>query len=106
MKQLFTERNALREIQIKTDIIDKEKYQMLLKCCNKYYNNLAFDFPFSFNYRTNSISTVNQQDLIRELKYRIPRFHADNYWKETPKRKLGQQKKDPYALLDYIEFMA
>ena len=78
---------------------------MLIECCDKYYDNLAADFPDRHSYG-NSIHSVDDKDLIRELKYRIPRFHADNYWQGTPKRKLGQQKKDPYALLDYIEFMA
>ncbi len=105
MKQLFSERNALRDIKIKTDLIDQEKYRMLIQCCDKYYDNLAADFPDRYSY-DDSIHSVNNRDLIRELKYRIPRFHADNYWQGTPKRKLGQSRKDPYALLDYIEFMA
>lgn len=105
MKQLFSERHALRDIKIKTDIIDREKYQMLIQYCDSYYNNLAADFPDKYSYN-NSIYGVNNRNLIRELKYRIPRFHADNYWPGTPKRKLGRSRKDPYALLDYIEFMA
>lgn len=105
MKQLFSERHVLRDIKIKTDIIDREKYQMLIECCDKYHDNLAADFPDMYSYN-NSINSVNDRNLILELKYRIPRFHADNYCQVTPKRKLGQSKKDPYALLDYIEFMA
>lgn len=84
MKQLFSERHALRDIKIKTDIIDREKYQMLIQYCDSYYNNLAADFPDKYSYN-NSIYGVNNRNLIRELKYRIPRFHADNYWPGTPK---------------------
>ena len=41
----YTERHGMRRPVAKTYNISTEKYALLLHCCEKYYNNLAWKYP-------------------------------------------------------------
>lgn len=41
----YTERHGLRKPVVKTYDISIEKYALLLHCCEKYYDNLAWKYP-------------------------------------------------------------
>ena len=41
----YTERNGMRKPIERTYDISTDKYALLLDCCEKYYNNLAWKFP-------------------------------------------------------------
>ena len=41
----YTERHGLRKPVVKTYDISIEKYALLLHCCGKYYDKLAWKYP-------------------------------------------------------------
>ena len=77
MQALYSERNGLPTNKVKTNIIQKDIYQFILDCCDKYHINLAAAFPLRYN-NSSRIWGVDEYRFHAEVKYRIPIFYEDN----------------------------
>lgn len=60
---LFTERHGMREALVLTSQMTDRTYSILLECCEKYYNNIAWRFPKVSVYRKNELQGVDFKNL-------------------------------------------
>lgn len=109
----YTERHGMRKPVEKTYTISVDHYALLLHCCEKYYNNIAWKYPEQCRdgYGCCGLD-YSQFDL--DLKYEIPSLFRDEYGRISspvihrnifePDDKTDEY--DQYALLDFIEFFA
>ena len=109
----YTERNGMRKPIERTHDITIDKYALLLDCCEKYYNNLAWKFPEQCldGY---GCCGLDAEKFNRFLKYDIPTLYRNTSGEiAIPGTRFGffsdEQTTDEYdqfALLDFIEFVA
>lgn len=109
----YTERHGMRKPINKTYEITPQEYSLLLKCCEKYYDNIAWRFPEQCPDGCGCCGLdYNQFNL--DLKYEIPGlYRSDSDQIATPSvrhnffsNETTIDDYDPFSLLDYIEFFA
>lgn len=109
----YTERHGMRRPVTKTYDISIEKYALLLHCCEKYYNNLAWKYPEQCP-DGHGCCGIDFEQLRLDLRYEIPtlyRDYSDNIAVPTVHHNVfdsddEESEYDQYALLDLIEFFA
>ena len=108
----YTERNGLRRPVEKTYDISIEKYALLLHCCEKYYNNLAWKYPEQCPDGYGCCG-IDYEQFRMDLRYEIPtlfRDDSDNIAVPSIRHNIfsgdSQDTYDPFALFDLIEFFA
>lgn len=109
----YTERHGMRRPVAKTYDISIEKYALLLHCCEKYYNNLAWKYPEQCPDGYGCCG-IDFEQLRLDLRYEIPtlyRDYSDNIAVPTVHHNVfdsddAESEYDQYALLDLIEFFA
>lgn len=107
---LFTERNGMRSPIKSTENISSEMYALLLDCCKKYQENLAYKFP-EFCPDGSEICGMDIEKFINNLLYDIPTLYGLNIREicEPQINCFSNNKNldyDQFALLDYIEYFA
>ncbi|MCL2083281.1 MAG: hypothetical protein FWH04_08635 [Oscillospiraceae bacterium] len=101
---LYTERHGMRTPIEKTPTISIDMYLLLLDCCEKYHENLAWKYPDECP-DGRGCCGLNFRKMDVELKFRIPNLYRNEHSGAiTSPRENGEF--DQYALLDYIEFFA
>jgi len=108
----YTERHGMRRSVVKTYDISIEKYALLLHCCEKYYNNLAWKYPAQCP-DGQGCCGIDYEQFRLDLRYEIPSLYrddADCIAIPTTRHNIfdgdSQVEYDQYALLDLIEFFA
>lgn len=108
----YTERHGLRRPVAKTYDISIEKYALLLHCCEKYYNNLAWKYPAQCP-DGQGCCGIDHEQFRLDLRYEIPTLYRDDAdCIAVPATRHNvfdgdrQDEYDQYALLDLIEFFA
>lgn len=109
----YTERHGMRRPVAKTYDIAIEKYALLLHCCEKYYNNLAWKYPAHCP-DGQGCCGIDHEQFRLDLQYEIPtlfRDYSDNITVPTVHHNIfgsndEETEYDQYALLDLIEFFA
>lgn len=108
----YTERHGLRRPVVKTYDISIERYALLLQCCEKYYNNLAWKYPEQCP-DGQGCCGLNYEQFRLDLRFEIPTLYrddADCIAAPTTIHNIfdgdHQPEYDQYALLDLIEFFA
>lgn len=109
----YTERNGMRKPIERTYDISTDKYALLLDCCEKYYNNLAWKFPEQCP-DGRGCCGLDEEKFNRSLKFDIPTLYRDVYGKiAAPATHTDYfadeettDKYDQFALLDLIELFA
>ena len=76
----YTERNGMRKPIERTYDISTDKYALLLDCCEKYYNNLAWKFPEQC-LDGRGCCGLDEEKFNRSLKFDIPTLYRDVYGK-------------------------
>lgn len=106
----YTERHGMRRPIAKTYDISIEKYALLLHCCEKYYNNLAWKYPAQCP-DGQGCCGIDHEQFRLDLRYEIPTLFRDNAdcitVPSTHHNIFNGDSKDEYdqyALLDLIEF--
>ncbi|MGL5964982.1 MAG: AbiJ-NTD4 domain-containing protein [Fusobacteriaceae bacterium] len=104
--ELYSERHGVRRIITKTETINRDVYEILFKCCEKYEKNLTHIFSRkAYNDFTNSSYTEFDKEMFMiRLKIKIPNLFQNEY--SSIAIPTIENKYDKYALLDYIEFFA
>lgn len=108
----YTERHGMRRPVAKTYDISIEKYALLLNCCEKYYNNLAWKYPAHCPDGMGCCG-IDHEKFRLDLRYEIPTLYRDDAdCIAVPATRHNvfcgdsQDEYDQYALLDLIEFFA
>jgi hypothetical protein len=103
---LYTERYELRAESEKTDRINKNSYLLLLKCCEKYKNNLIHEFPLveHHDFTDKNYTIFNEEHFVRKIKSRIPSIHIDEQNGILVPEYISDS--NQYAILDLVEFFA
>ena len=107
MKELYTERHHLRSNVISTSTITRDKYQIIVDFCSRYYNNLASVFPEYCSDYNMVICGVDLNKFFQYVHVRIPDlFYSDGYdgIQIVPYEEPTEAQQ--YALLDFIEYIA
>lgn len=108
----FTERNGMRKITKQTYEIDIYAYRVLLKICERYYDNIAWKYPMECP-DGGECYGLDKTALAEEMHYEIPSLFTDYFGKIGAPQKVELpffdesqiDDYDQYALLDFIEFM-
>lgn len=108
----FTERNDMRKPINKSSNIDPEKYDIILGCCERYYDYIAWRFPEECEDGC-GVCGIDIWKLAKEIKYEIPDLYIGDSGKiSTPcvyhNIFSGENQVDEYnqyALLDFVEFL-
>lgn len=111
--EYYTQRHGMRKSIEKTHAISPDKYALLLRCCEKYYDNIAWKYPATCP-DGDCCCGLDHAALVTDIKYEIPSLYRDEYDAiAVPQQKKNVfeevVKTDPYdqfALLDFIEFIA
>lgn len=109
----YTERHGMRKPISKTYTITPEVYSLLLKCCERYYNNIAWKYPSQCP-DGHGCCGLDEEQFDSDLKYEIPSLFRDSYGQIVApiihhnifEGNDTCDEYDQYALLDYIEFFA
>ena len=108
----YTARHGMRRPVAKTYDISIEKYALLLHCCEKYYNNLAWKYPAQCP-DGQGCCGIDHEQFRLDLRYEIPTLYRDDAdCIAVPATRHNvfdgdsQDEYDQYALLDLIEFFA
>ena len=109
----YTERHGMRRPVAKTYDISIEKYALLLHCCEKYYNNLAWKYPEQCP-DGHGCCGIDHEQFRMDLRYEIPTLYRDNAdCIAVPTVHCNifssndeEDEYDQFALLDLIEFFA
>ena len=109
----YTERHGMRRPVAKTYDISIEKYALLLHCCEKYYNNLAWKYPEQCP-DGHGCCGIDHEQFRMDLRYEIPTLYRDNAdCIAVPTVHFNifssndeEDEYDQFALLDLIEFFA
>lgn len=107
--ELYTERHGMRTPIERTYSIDLDMYSLLFKCCEKYYDNIAWKFPSECP-DGRGCCGMDKQQMNTALKFRIPSLYRDEYGTICVPEKSNYgygdaPEYDQYALLDLIEFI-
>ncbi|MBQ8611426.1 MAG: hypothetical protein IJ412_06920 [Oscillospiraceae bacterium] len=108
----YTQRHGMRRPVNKTHEISVDKYALLLRCCEKYYDYVAWKYPEPCPDGSECCG-LDHQKLVEDIRYEIPTLYIDEYGAITAPRqtknvfenKIKTDSFDQYALLDYIEFI-
>ena len=105
MANLFTERNNMREPITKISNMAKDVYVLIIRCCEKYFINLAKQFPEFCPDDERNICGGDIQQIHTILRHRIPALFTNQY---SPNSLIpsDDDEYDQYAALDLIEFIA
>lgn len=107
MKELYTERHHLRSDVISTSFISRDKYQIIVDFCERYYGNLAFDFPEYCPDFNNVVCGVDLNKFFQYVHVRIPDlFYHEGYAGIQIVPFADPSENQQYALLDFIECIA
>jgi hypothetical protein len=106
--EFFTERYHLRRAIIQTSMITVDMYGMLLSRCARYYNNLTWLFPRTWEA---NIVVLDTAEFIEEVSDLIPDLYIDEEQNiSVPSEEYAASddylKYSQYALIDFIEFLA
>ena len=109
----YTERHGMRRPVAKTYDISIEKYALLLHCCEKYYNNLAWKYPEECP-DGHGCCGIDHEQFRMDLRYEIPSLYRDNadciavptVHYNIFSSNNEEDEYDQFALLDLIEFFA
>ena len=109
----YTERHGMRRPVDKTYDISIEKYALLLHCCEKYYNNLAWKYPEQCP-DGHGCCGIDHEQFRMDLRYEIPTLYRDNadciavptVHYNIFSSNDEEDEYDQFALLDLIEFFA
>ena len=109
----YTERHGMRKPITKTYEITPPVYSLILNCCEKYYNNIAWKYPEQCP-DGHGCCGWDYQQVDANLRYEIPDlFRNDSDRIATPSTHYNVfvggselEEYDQYSLLDYIEFFA
>lgn len=112
MMEYYTQRHGMRHPIDKTSDISVEKYALLFRCCQKYYDNIAWKYPEQCPDGAGCCG-INYEALTLDLKYEIPTLFRNSYGSiDIPceHRNIFDSEPtydsyDQFALLDYIEFI-
>ena len=92
--------------------ISMDAYAMILNCCEKYYDNLAWKYPDTCNYCHSNLS-LDRKIFDIALENEIPNLFRKEGCVVAPSRrynvfdrKTKYDSYDQYSLLDLIEFIA
>lgn len=110
--EYYTQRHGMRAAISKTHDIAIDKYALLLQCCEKYYDNVAWKYPEACPDGAECCG-LDHSKLVLDIKYEIPTLYRDEYDAIAVPRQtrniFESESKiapyDQYALLDYIEFI-
>ncbi len=108
----YSERHGMRKPIEKTYEIDPGKYGVLLRCCEEYYDNIAWKYPDKCE-DDRGYFGLDKWKLAEEMRYEIPTlFFSDSGEVAIPRvvRNIfeTEPKVDEYdqsALLDFIEYI-
>lgn len=108
----YTKRHGMRAPIIHTSDITVEMYSLILGCCQKYYDNIAWKYPDECPDGF-GCAGLNMNELDMDIKYEIPTLFKDEYGRIAVPRqeknvfsnKIEVDEYDQYALLDFIEFI-
>ena len=102
----YTERHGLRASIEKTYNITVTIYALVIDCCEKYYKNLTRLFPLKCydDFTASDYLAFNEKAFQNRMKIKIPALFRDENSKISVPSIDNQY--DPYALLDFIEFIA
>lgn len=92
--------------------IDTSRYAVLFGCCEKYYDNIAWKYPKECDDGLGCCG-LDKDRLADEMKYEIPGLYINDSRRiDVPRivatsfqNGLDDVEFNPYALLDFIEFM-
>lgn len=108
----YTERHGMRRPIAKTYDISIEKYALLLNCCEKYYNNIAWKYPKQCP-DGHGCCGIDEEAFLLDLQYEIPTLYRDRAGcivAPSSHHNIfhgdSEDEYDQYALLDLIEFFA
>ena len=106
MKELYTERHHLRSGVISTTVITRDKYQIIVDFCEKYYDNLACVFPeYCSDFRV--VCGVDLDKFFQYVHVRIPDlFYTEGYGGVQIVPFSDPTENQQYALLDFVEYIA
>ena len=107
----YTQRHGLRKPVQTTYTISPSMYELLFKCCEKYYNNIAWKYPEQCKDRRGCCG-LDEKSFWTDLEYEVPDLLRE--WGKGiipsdlhyPSDKTDFISYNQYALLDYIEFFA
>jgi hypothetical protein len=99
----FSERNNMRKPIERTFKITPDMYSLLIDCCEKYLENIAWTCP-AFCDDGRGICGINYEKLGIKLRFDIPDLYMDR--RDMVSAPGPSDVYDQYALLDYIEFIA
>ena len=93
--------------------ITPQMYALLLKCCEKYFNNIAWKYPEQCP-DGHGCCGMDQEQFDSDLRFEIPSLFRDSYGRvavPTVHHNVFDTEEthdsfDQYSLLDYIEFFA
>ena len=110
--ELYTQRHGMRGSKETTYEISMDAYAMILNCCEKYYDNLAWKYPETCRFCHSKLS-LNREIFDIALKHEIPNLFRKDGCVVAPSssynvfdRKTKYDSYDQYSLLDLIEFIA
>ena len=107
MKELYTERHHLRSKVTPTTVITRDKYQIIVDFCGRYYGNLACAFPEYCQDYNNVVCGVDLNKFFQYVHVRIPDlFYHEGYDGIQIVPFADPSENQQYALLDYIEYIA
>lgn len=107
MKELYTERHHLRSNVTLTTVITRDKYQIIVDFCGRYYGNLACVFPEYCQDYNNVVCGVDLNKFFQYVHVRIPDlFYHEGYDGIQIVPFADPSENQQYALLDFIEYIA
>ncbi len=107
MKELYTERHHLRSNVTPTTVITRDKYQIIVDFCGRYYGNLACVFPEYCQDYNNVVCGVDLNKFLQYVHVRIPDlFYHEGYDGIQIVPFADPSENQQYALLDFIEYIA
>ena len=62
----------------KTHEISVDKYALLLRCCEKYYDHVAWKYPEPCPDGAECCG-LDHQKLVEDIRYEIPTLYVDEY---------------------------
>lgn len=110
--ELYTQRHGMRKPKETTYEISIEAYKLLLNCCERYYDSLAWKYPDTCHICHLCIS-LDIEVFNIALKHEIPNLFRKGGRITAPSSRYNvfdeetkYDKYDQYSLLDLIEFIA
>lgn len=109
---LYTERHGMRNPVKKTYNITIKEYSLLFDCCERYFDNLGWKYPYECpdGYGCCGMDIVK---FSNDMEYEIPTLFRRDGVVDKPKTtwnafegETKEEEFDQYALFDLIEYMA